>query len=1078
VTRPASETGTPETPPGSTPAQMLETAVRWSDGNGAKTLAYLKSAGYTLRKGRERDPAFAPHGVNVSDAACNFSYSAEGSPGHEECCAGYERWLYLGDREAARIPWIHGIVAARNGRSENTAVLMSATGKSKKRVPVSWDDIDKGTWATLLETPLSADHKIMTAATTVIKTLAWAAGIEKLPASVTPAMRTATGHIPEPVIECMPDGYWAQPDATEAERLQARADQAEIAAGRPKIALTWGASVGSAFVGPLKLRQSGTWQLTGGPREGKTTTLMLAASAWGYPEYPPDGMLVSWNQTTKGADRYTGELGIFPPFFDETGTSDNGAEEWARWAYGNSMGASRQTAKNHGMGTNRTPGWQGLAFISGNGNITDGATTGKNAGVAARVVTLSGEFTGSAEECKQLDAAVLADYGHVGPAAIKALTVDEFGEIYRAALESLNADPGGIPGTLAAKVAIGVAGARAIDLVLGTGTAIGDAAHRGALDYLSTLEAIETDRERILRRIGELLSAEKMSWPDAAKYSLDQYRSYAGIVDDAWVYVYPSTWAEITASTGVGNSAKLALADMHDRGELHVPERRRRTGSWVTVAPRFAGRATVYQIRLSAVAAASDADADDSGNSLDGTADSAAAPSLTSTDNSGNSKTAPDRPSEPGNSGNSGPTGGGNSAAPHLTSTDNSGNSGNSKTAPPVGKNTAEDWPADSIGGAVNEHQDAAPVPPSPAAAAPKMPRAAWLADTRKRVPVFVAADTSAVLDRMTGLLDANPDKADRDAVRALANSLHVLAALEGTGKDWGGPFVPTRGGKTARLKPWKDGLPVCVEMARVVEGWAWQRTGYSGPVTGFDRNGAWVAAAATVDVAHGALARTGDWDAASPLHPGYYQVAVYPWTETGMPAPLGNAAPGTAAWVPAPTMGLLRELAAEGRWPDDGAADSWTGEPVRLAAWAHLTRELRRYALEHYGHGSGAYEAVKEGFSTALSMLNGTLAEDTAMPRRVWKKCKAERIDWRHQIQTHSAVTMWRAMDRCRKMTDGNPDLAPIGMRDKDELLIPSAAETLITTKPYPGGKWPPVRVDNSRVTLGTFKLNSREEW
>src|SRR5450756_2146765 len=97
---------------------------------------------------------------------------------------------------------------------------------------------------------------------------------------------------------------------------------------------------------------------------------------------------------------------------------------------------------------------------------------------------------------------------------------------------------------------------------------------------------------------------------------------------------------------------------------------------------------------------------------------------------------------------------------------------------------------------------------------------------------------------------------------------------------------------------------------------------------------------------------------------PGYYLMTAYPWTEPGMTSPLGSTEPGTQVWIPAPTAGLLAELANAGRWPDATASDSWTGTPITLAAWGRLIRELRRYALERHGYDSGAYQAAKDAIS------------------------------------------------------------------------------------------------------------------
>jgi hypothetical protein len=675
----------------------------------------------TIRKGKERNPAFAAHVPVTTDGPLNFSYSAARSPGHANCCdpGGHHdcpRGLYQDDRLIAQLPYVWSIAVAKNGRTSITAPIMSAT-KDGTRAVIAWDDIRTGTWADALNTGLSPDRRIVTAAAAAIGELAHDEHTPQHPAAVTPAARTPTGHIPDPIPETMPGGYWDQPSAfpNDPARLQARQTQADIAAGRPKIALTWGASIGAAYAGPLKLRQSGIWELTGAARKGKTTALSLAAAAWGYPEFPPDGMLISWDQTSKGTGRHLGELGIFPAFMDETGTADFGPDEWARLTYSLSLGASRKTAKTRGsMGTNQTPGWQGFLFTTGNGTITDGATAGRFAGVAARVVTLSGEFTSGHDEASALAAAVLADYGWLGPEVIRTVSVDEFGTMYRAALAELDAPPGGVTGTLAGKVALAVAGAEAIDRILGTGTRIRDAALDGARDYLANLADPETDRERILRELAESMSAERSAWANQAGYDAwgtqqDRHRpKLAGLYDETWLYVYPTTWDAIVKQAGITGSASLALADMHDRGELHVPASRRSKGEWKAPAPRWAGSPWVYKISL---AAASSPDAgDDAGNADSPTSSDAGIRNpLTSTDaGDADSSTVGDAGKQPtltrpdaGDAGDAGQS---------LTRTRTREADDQAPTPDPFGS-----WPEGTAGAIVNEADTlAGPIGPAP----------------------------------------------------------------------------------------------------------------------------------------------------------------------------------------------------------------------------------------------------------------------------------------------------------------------------------------------------------------------------
>jgi Domain of unknown function (DUF927) len=1063
---------------------------------------YLAKAGtpVSIRKGKERNPAFALHVPTTTDGPLNFSYSAAGSPGHENCCdpAGHHarpRGLYQDDRPIARLPFVWSIAVATNGRTSITAPIMSATQDGPRAV-IAWEEIRTGTWADALATGLSPDRRIITAAAAAITELAHDEHTPKHPAAVTPAAWSSTGYIPAPMVECMPSGYWECPETKwdDPRRVQARADQVDVAARRPKIALTWGASIGAVFAGPLKLRQSGIWELTGAARRGKTTALMLAASAWGYPELPPDGMLISWDQTSKGTGRHLGELGIFPAFMDETGTADFGPDEWARLTYSLSLGASRKTAKTRGsMGTNQTPGWQGFLFTTGNGTITDGATAGKFAGVAARVVTLSGEFTSSHEECAALDAAVLADYGWLGPTVIERLPVAEFGRMYRAALgrllDGLGQTGGGVTGTLAGKAALAVAGAEAIDRVLGTGTRIGAAAELGAREYLASVATPETDRERILRDLAESMSAERSAWADQAGYSAwgtqtDRQRpKLAGLIHDGWVYIYDHTWKDLIKQAGITGSASLALADMHERGELHVPPRRRKQGSWQAQVPRWSeSRAMAYVVSVAAISPADQDDVDSVDSPVDSPIDShrqsppagidSSTPGLTSNVDGIDSIDSRD--------------------ASHARTREGADHHQDQAPAPdPFGE-----WPADSIAAAINTTAAATTAAPKPgpehaksaahregnlpmtAPTATADPRTAYLADLRTR-NAFRTQDQWAIFEAACAAVDATPADATREQLEKHANTLKLADAMvskTGTTRAQPGPFAPRYQGKPPLWHPWKDdSLLTTMENAMVIPGYAYQRA-YTGPVTILDRNAAQIAAMASAAVAHGALTRTGPLDEV-PRYPapGYYKVHVYPWTESLTPSPIGPATVNGETWIPAPTMALLRELADADRWPDPGALDSWTGDPCRLDQWARLAAEVRAYALAVYGRGSDPFEVAKKAFSQTKSLMLGTLDPNSAIPRRTWKHYNRRR-DWAHAIITLAAANLWRITDQCGRIT--GPDLAPVALRATDELVIPTAALEAITSVILPGRKTPSVRIDPTTIALGTFKIQGTEDW
>lgn len=280
--------------------------------------------------------------------------------------------------------------------------------------------------------------------------------------------------------------------------------------------------------------------------------------------------------------------------------------------------------------------------------------------------------------------------------------------------------------------------------------------------------------------------------------------------------------------------------------------------------------------------------------------------------------------------------------------------------------------------------------------------------------------------------------------------------------------FPPKRGGK---LPFWRPRMPEVIERLEVVGSWAWKRQGYSGSAVVLDRSGAWISAASSVSVAHGALEHTGpDVD---PKRPGVYLVDVHPWAEgESMPHPLGRRLkPGSQVLITEARLSLLIQLAREGRWADATVLDSWTGEPARLSDWATHVNEKRAAAIREHGRDSEEYDAVKVAFSQAVTLMLGS--RQPGQPRR-YGKSPIHRPDWGYAIQDQAAVNLWRTADACRKAA---PELGPLEMRNVDELLIPAAALDVVTRKPGPT-RTAPVRIDAEGIQLGTYKVKNSEEW
>lgn len=311
----------------------------------------------------------------------------------------------------------------------------------------------------------------------------------------------------------------------------------------------------------------------------------------------------------------------------------------------------------------------------------------------------------------------------------------------------------------------------------------------------------------------------------------------------------------------------------------------------------------------------------------------------------------------------------------------------------------------------------------------------------------------------------ARPD----EPTPAAGAKIRFLADLEGE-------YAPKRRDQAGKMRgPWWR--PPMADITDLVQtsAWSWKRP-YSGQVAVLDRSGAWIAAASSVVVAHGSLRHTGP--ARQYIGPGFYKVPVCQWTERGMPHPLGGAALNNTpeVWVPHPRAELLWRLAKADRWPEFEAVDTWTNpDGVRLDKWTTHVNKVRSAAISRHGRDSELYDAIKTGFSQAVSLMIGT--REAGRPRTF--KSAVQRPDWAYAIQDHAAVTLWCWADDCSQVAAaaGRPRYAPVGMRAVDELLVPVEAVDLLSTTERSGGRRP-LRLDPTGTALGTFKLKATEVW
>lgn len=983
--------------------------------------------------------------AQAQEGSDGHSIATSGRAGYSYVCgdcaecreSGRDRGLYVRGELAGPLPYVHARPIAGYGRAAEAGYLLSATAESgARRVMLGPREIDTGQWQHKLRMAWTADRYLLEAAASAIYRMA--ASTPEVPAAPPPGVITTAGMLPPVTPECLPEvGYWDRPPGvTEARRRQAMRTIARIGAANPNLALELGASAAGSFANVLGQR-SAWWQTYGGSSIGKTTLMICVAALWGNPD-ETTGLLMSWDNTRKGTGRHLGDLGYLPAFFDESGMAEFKPSDWARAILG--VGARRLQARLWGNGAQATAPWAGYAFASGNGRMSEGLAVGKFAGVAARIIELPGPFTRSAAESDRLKMLAHLGYGWLGPQILSTVSVATMRQCRNRALDVLGAPSEGPGRSIVEHLALACAGAAAIDDVFGLDGALWWSALAAAENYMASHPVqLSGDPELFLTALSDLIGSRPGTFPHlSALGQPGQERELFGVRDAEHVYLYQAGLTELISLSGVDQA--VALAGLYQAGHLHVSDNRRKVNGWTMPAPRAAAvggvRPQCYQIRLSALD--NGADDDESGD--------------------GGGQAAPQ----------GGPPDGGQGELP-------AGGPGLRACAVHAARRGFHSGCPDCR--ALNTLAGGAP-----AAAAAVTP-----------VPVTGAGDETAarradfVTEVMARHLKHRHAKWGQDQERALAARLELLddpaigdeparllllEALEGK-HDKSGPFAPTRkkvgrGGKSYRSALyWQPPLPADVINTAWVRPCPAFSRDYDGPVIRLDRNAAYLAATASVEVAHSKLEDTGPVDLSEPgaLRPGYYLVDVHPWTETGLPSPLSGRRAGTRIWVPAPTAGLLAELARQGRWPDAGAAGSWTGaESVRLDSWAHFLAELRRYGLEFHGRGSDPYDAWKRAFGMARILMLGARGPAPMAPRE-WAMCKARRPDIPHHIEAQHAATMFRAADKALRAA--GPELGPVSIGETDALIIPAAAWDAVT-----GGDEPAIRIDETTLELGSFKV------
>lgn len=265
------------------------------------------------------------------------------------------------------------------------------------------------------------------------------------------------------------------------------------------------------------------------------------------------------------------------------------------------------------------------------------------------------------------------------------------------------------------------------------------------------------------------------------------------------------------------------------------------------------------------------------------------------------------------------------------------------------------------------------------------------------------------------------------------------------------------------RAPYWRPTAPACHTDVHV-PAWKWEHpltaladlTDDAGNPLGerlvdLDANAAWPTAAASVNVAHGSLTHTRRqyFDGA----PGYWLVDLtgFHWDDRTrhMPSPLGTNRHRDKAWLAAPTVALLQELADAGELDELDIRDSWTcDDRVRLRKWTEWIKNTR-VALSEAGQLEQLAD-FKISYAMAVQMM---LSGDTS---------KIHRPDWHHAIVAQHAASHWRKHWNATRSGHG-----PVAMYLVDAVTY-LGSDLLALQDLNPS----PFRIDQTGRTYGSYKI------
>jgi hypothetical protein len=182
------------------------------------------------------------------------------------------------------------------------------------------------------------------------------------------------------------------------------------------------AAVLSSFVPPLQGRlqiPNFIFDISGSTSSGKSTSLRIAASAYGRPD-DPDSSVLQWMNTRAAIEQVAGMCSGLPLFLDDAQHCPEDLKRGVVYMIGNGRGKGR--AVGYGAGMNETPSWHTVALSTSEEPLYESS---RHEGARGRILSVGGAVPpfphGSGAFVQSLEHAVAHNHGYAGEVYIRHL---------------------------------------------------------------------------------------------------------------------------------------------------------------------------------------------------------------------------------------------------------------------------------------------------------------------------------------------------------------------------------------------------------------------------------------------------------------------------------------------------------------------------------------------------------------------------------------------------------------------------------------------------------------------------------